>query len=339
MSDSPMPCLHPATRRVRLLLLGLLPVIGLLIYQDGQRYDPGLLDFKKAGARLSPLMSLFPEQSAGLSRQGEFQRFQKENLHEYVNGHAEYYLSAGFKSLLVGEYGDTGATAKPRVVVDLYDMGKPLFAFGVLTGEGNNDSPEAGIGDLGFRDPRGLRFIVGPYYVKMTAFDDTAPLEPLAKSLVAAVGKGAGDKVAGFRFPEFGTPNATRFIKEKYRGLDFFNQVVERSFTWNGTNLQAFQAGGSEIESREIETRLIDFLGQEEIPVETVEQNGLTVKRVRDPYEGEWFFLQTGEQLIGAFGLPLDEAWPALQQFMKRGAPKAASSLSPPGALATGEVR
>ncbi|MBF0263200.1 MAG: hypothetical protein HQL97_15325, partial [Magnetococcales bacterium] len=306
----------PSVRRARLLLLALLPLIASLVYLDGQRYDPGLLDFKKAGARLSPLMGLFPDKSAGLGRQGEFQRFLKENLHEYVNGHAEYYLSAGFKELLVGEYGDAGTTAKPRVVVDLFDMGKPLFAFGVLTGEGNNDGPDAGIGDMGFRDPRGLRFIIGPYYVKMTAFDDTAPLEEIGKSLVAAAGKTTGGKVAGFRFPEFGIPGATRFIKEKYRGLDFFNQVVERSFTWNGSGVQAFQAGGSEAESREIEARLKGFLRAEEIPVETIEKEGLTVNQVQDPYEGAWFFLRAGERLIGAFGLPLQEAWGPLRGFV-----------------------
>ncbi|GAB0056454.1 hypothetical protein SIID45300_00762 [Candidatus Magnetaquicoccaceae bacterium FCR-1] len=306
----------PAVRRARILLLAILPLIALLIYLDGQRYDSGLLDFKKAGARLSPLMGLFPDQSAGLARQGEFQRFLKENLHEYVNGHAEYYLSAGFKELLVGEYGDAGAADKPRVVVDLFDMGKPLFAFGVLTGEGNNDGPEAGIGEMGFRDPRGLRFIMGPYYVKMTAFDDAVPLEEIGKSLVAAAGKSPGAMMTGFRFPEFGTAGATRFIKEKYRGLDFFNQVVERSFVWQGAGVQAFQAGGSKVESREIEERLTAFLQSEEIPVETVEKGGLTVHRVRDPYEGEWFFLRAGERLIGAFGLPLEDAWSPLQRFV-----------------------
>ncbi|MEO5345458.1 MAG: hypothetical protein H7834_03650 [Magnetococcus sp. YQC-9] len=309
----------PAVRRARFLLLVLLPIIAFLIYRDGQRYDPGLLDFKQAAARLSPLLALFPDQAANLIRAGEFHRFQKENLHEYVNGHAEFYISAGFKELVTGEYANPGEAAKPRVVVDLFDMGKPLFAFGVLTGEGNNDGPDAGVGDMGFRDARGLRFIVGPYYIKMTAFDDAVPLEEFGKSLVKAAGKTPGVKMAGVRFPEFGTPGATRFIKEKYRGLDFFNLVIERSFVWEGKNVQAFLAGGSKEESRELESRLLQFLQQEEILVEAVEREGVTIRRVRDPYEGEWFFVNGGERLIGAFGMALEAAWTPLTRFLHDG--------------------
>ncbi|MBF0438037.1 MAG: hypothetical protein HQL93_02840 [Magnetococcales bacterium] len=304
----------------RIVLLSLLPVIAWGIYRDGQRYDSGLLDFTNAAARLSSLAGFFPEQVAGLSRLGEMRRFGKENLHEYINGHAEFFIGAGFKELMVGEYGVPGEGVRPRVVVDLYDMGKPLYAFGVVTGEGVSDAREVAIGEMGFLDSRGLRFIFGPFYLKMTAFEDNAPLEAMAKAVVQAMGKAGGQGVQTFRFPEFGTVRATRFIKDNYRGLDFFDQVVERSFQWEERVVQAFIVGSSEQESREMESRLLAFLQKEEIPVvRREEEGGVVVFAVTDPYEGEWFFLREREQLIGAFGLSVEAALVPLKRFIEDG--------------------
>ncbi|MBF0341568.1 MAG: hypothetical protein HQL95_11495 [Magnetococcales bacterium] len=307
-------------RWARIGVLALLPMIAGIIHWDGQRYDPGLLDFKNAAARLSPLVGLFPERTAGVVRQGELRRFNKENLHEYVNGHAEYYISAGFKELVVGEYGVEGEQqGRPKVVVDLFDMGKPLFAFGVLTGEGGNEGREAGIGEMGFLDPRGLRFIAGPYYVKMTAFADGAPLELLGRALAGSMGKTAGARMEGLRFPEYGKPLATRFIKENYRGMDFFSQVLERSFEWEGQTIQAFQTGESAAQSREVESRLLEFLQKDQIPVERRDIAGQGIHVVQDRYEGEWFFLRAGERLMGAFGIPLDKAATPLKEYFTHG--------------------
>ncbi|MBF0628634.1 MAG: hypothetical protein HQL91_10515 [Magnetococcales bacterium] len=308
-------------RRVRVGLLTLLPLIAGAIYLDGQHYDPGLLDFKQAAARLSPLVRFFPEKIAGLARLGETRRFTKENLHEYVNGHAEYFISAGFKELVVGEYGTLSDSARPQVVVDLYDLGKPLFAFGVLTGEGGNDGREAGIGEMGFVEPRGLRFIAGSYYVKMTAFADQAPLEAMGQALAQAIGTGSGGGGGAplLRFPDLGPSQGTKFIKENYRGLDFFDQVLERTFQQGGQSVQVFQVLGSEAQNRELEARLLAFLKGEEIPVEPVDKGGVTVFQVRDPYEGEWFFLRTPERVIGAFGMALDAAWTPMEEFLNHG--------------------
>ncbi|MBF0215030.1 MAG: hypothetical protein HQM00_15960 [Magnetococcales bacterium] len=317
MNGAPLPSVP--LRRLRAGLLALLPLIAGGLYLDGQRYDPGLLDFKQAAARLSPLAALFPERVEGLVRLGEIRRFNPETLHEYVNGHAEFFIAAGFKELLVAEYGLSGEGARPRIVVDLYDMGKPLFAFGVLTGEGGNDGGEVGVGEMGFVEPRGLRFIAGAHYVKMTAFDDEAPLKGVGVALVNALGKRGGDKMSGFRFPEFGTVVATQFIKENYRGLDFFDQVLERTFERDGVKFQTFQVLAPETQLRELSSRLLRFLQGEEIPVEPLEKEGSTLYQVRDPYEGEWFFLQTRERLIGAFGISLDAVWPPLKEFLDHG--------------------
>ncbi|MBF0179790.1 MAG: hypothetical protein HQM03_07160 [Magnetococcales bacterium] len=294
----------------RWLLLALLPAIAWGVWRDGQHYDPGLLDFKQAGARLSPLAELLPARAGELPRLGEPRLFGKENLHDYVNGHAVFFISAGFTQLAVGEYGSGG---RPTVVVDIYEMGKPLHAFGVISQEASPGARPVAIGEMGSRDGRGLRFIVGSRYVKLTAFADDAPLEAVGEAVARAAGGEAG--LVKFRFPELGEELATRFFKEGYRGLDFFVNVLERTFRREGKEVQAFLAE----DGAQLEKKLNAFLAREGIPLVREEREGRVVILVKDPYEGEWFYLRDGERLLGAFGIPLDAAWGPVQRFLANG--------------------
>jgi len=65
-----------------------------------------------AGGRL-------PASLGGRQRVGAPRPFSRDTLYEYVNGHAEYYLSAGFEGLAVGEYG-ADAQGQPSLVVNLW---------------------------------------------------------------------------------------------------------------------------------------------------------------------------------------------------------------------------
>ncbi len=303
---------------VRWGLLALLPLIAVGVWLDGQRYDPGLLDFKKAAARLSPLVAYFPKQAAGLTRLGEVRRYQKENLHEYVNGHAEFFIGAGFRELIVGEYGTGKESGGAQVVVDLYDMGKPLHAFGVVTEESQPGAQPSAIGEMGSLDSRGLRFILGPYYIKISAFDDGEQLERLGQLFVESIGQ-VGKGVARFEFPDFGPPLTTRFIKDNYRGLDFFDHVLERAFEWQGQKIQLFLVGDSPLASQEIRDRLLAFYQKDGIEVEPLKRDGLSLFMVHDPYEGEWFFVQDQSRLIGVFGISIDAAMAPLKRFISNG--------------------
>jgi len=157
-----------------MLLLALLPLIALLLYLDGQRYDPQLLELKPTTGGAAT--ALFPERLAGLERVGQLRIFDRETLYEYINGHAEYYLGAGFEGLTVGEYG-MGVDGQPQVVINLYHMGNALNAFGALAEEAGEQEPVQ-IGALGFGSGQGVNFIHGPYYVQLTLFSEGAdPLE------------------------------------------------------------------------------------------------------------------------------------------------------------------
>ncbi len=120
----------------RLSLILFLPALALFLFVEGQRYDPARIRFEPSQSEGSGLIALVPSDISGYTRKGPVRSYTKENLYEYVNGHAEYFISAGFVTLAVGEYGKSGSPdAAPDVTVDIYDTGRSIQSFGVLSDE------------------------------------------------------------------------------------------------------------------------------------------------------------------------------------------------------------
>jgi hypothetical protein len=290
---------------IRLALIALLPLLALLLYLDGQRYDPDLVQLEARHGSALPAPSLFPDSLAGVQRTGQVRHFDKANLYQYIDGHAEYFLDAGFRALAVGEYGDTG-NGQPALVVSLYDMGAPLNAFGVLVDEAG-DQEAVEIGSMGFRSGQGLNFIHGPFYVQMSLFDDTLPLDAAGADLARNLAEQEKDPGFAFQFPNLGQVTSTRFVKEDYHGLGFLSQVLERGFKRDGEEMQAFLLQGSEAEIGGLVAAFEDFFGEDEMPYQRIERDGLVFFEVQDPYEGEWFFVPLSTRLVGVY-TPLDDS-------------------------------
>ncbi len=76
------------SRLNRFVLLALLPLIVFLVYIEGQTYDPALIRFTSSDVSTGAEAALFPREINGFSRSGVVRIYSKENLYEYVNGHA-----------------------------------------------------------------------------------------------------------------------------------------------------------------------------------------------------------------------------------------------------------
>jgi hypothetical protein len=295
----------------RWLLTLLLPLIALAIYWEGQDYDAGLLQLQAPEQAALPAL---PEQLVGMPRFGQLRSYHSDNLYEYINGHAEYYLSAGFNALTVAEFAPDGAK-QPQLVVNLYHMGEPLFAFGVLMDELAPDAEHLeGIGSMAFTSGSGLNLILGPYYVQLSNFAGQVDLRAAAVALVESLRPELGE-VAEFnlRFPELGEPVATYFVKEDYRGLDFLHNVLERVFRRGNEEITLFLINGSQELIAETGRKLLGFLQEDGIAFEQQVFEGMNYHRVDDPYEGQWFFVLGQTRLLGAFAEPSPELLQAIQ--------------------------
>jgi hypothetical protein len=287
----------------RLILVAFLPVIALTLYLEGQSYDPQLIRFVPSEMTARAEADFFPGQAGGFHRAGQVRHYSEENLYEYVNGHAEYFLSAGFSGLAVGEYVLAGTEpAQPDIVVDIYDMGKTIHAFGVFADETGDNPARIQVGMMGARTERGISFVNGKYYVKISSFQDELMIDDFAVRIDEIIGS-SGESIKAFsRLPQIEEVVATRFVKEAYRGLDFVNNVVEREYLIGGKSVQISLVSGGEDETRGLESSYLSFLEDTETPFEEQSRSGYRVFRVSDPYEGLWYLLVSSDAIFGIYG-------------------------------------
>jgi hypothetical protein len=280
--------------RYRIFLIGLLPCIAAVIYFSGQRYDTSLIDFKKEAGRQAPvsptLSPLSAERStivptsqeiAGFRQFGQARRYTKENLYEHVDGHAEYFISAGFAGLTVTEYITSGSGAKQaEIQAEVFDMGKSIQAFGVLADESGENAAPVAVGAMGFKTSGGVNFIKGRYYVKITVFSPRTPVLKFAKRFADTLSQAEKGSFQVFsKFPNLGKIEKTRFVKESYRGLDFLHNVIEREYSTGDKKIKVALVTGSGQEMKSLLSSFLDYFKKYAIPYEKIEKSGKEIGR------------------------------------------------------------
>lgn len=123
---------------------------------------------------------------AGWTAVDQEYRYGRDNLWEYINGAAELFLTYRFQELIVADF-EQGDRA---LSVSVYDMGRPLDAFGAFESEKPDDGESlAGLGSAAVLQApyRGL-LLKDRFYVKVEAGggDVTAPMLEAAMKDIAA---------------------------------------------------------------------------------------------------------------------------------------------------------
>ena len=322
--------MNPVPLKYRLLLIGLLPLIAGVLYFRGQKYDHALIDFKTMVRQEVPAPAASPhaiqesqplpinqniQDIAGFRKIGEIHRYTKENLYEHVDGHAEYFISAGFQGLTVTDYIATGSgAAQADIQAEVFDMGKSIQAFGVLADESGENPPLVSLGTMGYRTSGGVNFIKGRYYVKISAFSPKTPVIKFAKAFADTLSAEQDPFQVFSKFPDLGKVESTRFAKEGYRGLDFLHNVIEREYSTGSGKIKVALMAGSELEMRSLMSSFLDYFGKSGMRYEKIERNGREVYKVMDKYEGSWFLIRSRDAIFGVFGTDDEEI---LKLFMK----------------------
>jgi len=320
--------MDPVPLKYRLLLIGLLPLIAGVLYFRGQKYDPALIDFKTTMQQEVPAPAAFPQvlqeshpvlvaqDIAGFRKMSEARRYTKENLYEHVDGHAEYFISAGFQGLTVTEYIASGSmVTQAEIQAEVYDMGKSIQAFGVLADESGENPPPVSVGTMGYKTSDGVNFIKGRYYVKISAFRPNTPVIKFAKGFADTLPAGQDSFEVFSRFPDLGKVENTRFVKEGYRGLDFLHNVIEREYSTGSGRIKVALMSVTEPEMRSLMSSFLDYFGKSGMRYDIIERSGREVYRVIDKYEGNWFLIRSRDAIFGVFGTDDEEI---LKYFMEK---------------------
>lgn len=307
--------MNQVSLKYRLFLIGLLPLFALILYVKGQSYDPALIDFnttepqKVSGSLASPKARPDSQPSPlvrdieGFRKFGEDHSYTKENLYEHVDGHAEYFISAGFQGLTVTDYIAAGSKAtQPEIEAEVFDMGKSIQAFGALVDESGENPTPVPVGTIGYKTSMGVNYIKGKYYVKISAFNPKTSVINFAKGFADTLPAGRNSFEIFSKFPDLGKVEKTRFAKEGYRGLDFLHNIVEREYSTSSGRVKVALMAGSETEIRALLSSFLDYFRNSGMRYHRIERGGLEVYKVMDKYEGNWFLIRSDGAVFGVFG-------------------------------------
>jgi len=222
-------------------------------------------------------------------------RYGPDNLWEYINGAAELFLSYGFRELIVQdiELGDQ------YLSVSVYDMGRPLAAFGVYEREKPADLKGLdGVGAAAVLQPpyRGL-LLKNRFYVKAEVGGDDLTEDALRTVLVdIAAGLPGGDELppALAALPVAGRVAGTvAFAGNAFLGLGDLSGCMHADYTLDDdTTYRLFTMRPS---SRLLNNQTGHWV------TETLDDSRLLMHR-EIPYSGVVVLLGDTEQMVGVSG-------------------------------------
>jgi hypothetical protein len=269
-----------------------------------------------AGAsNVSPqLLALLPGKNEvpGWAQSQPPRSFNPGNLWEFIDGAADGYLTYGFQEVVSADYAQEGTGY--QTVIDVYQMKDPLNAFGKYSEERNPEYQFLKVGNEGYSGGTSLNFWSGPYYVKITTFDEKDAIKQemtkLANAIAAKISAPAAEPVEVTFFPKANQlPHTIVYIPR---------DVLAQSYFTNG--FQAMYKAGDK-EYKMILVSLDDPAGAQNalgLYRQFLSKGGKEVKDLKAPGDGGFsgkdsFYgnmaaIRAGKNIIVALGVPSDDA-------------------------------
>ena len=94
--------------------------------------------------------------------------FTAENLYEQINGRAEYYIAYDVIGMTFATF-EKGGDSHFSVNLSIYDMGTPINAFGVFSGERSLETQRLELGRDAYRSGADYYIWQGQYYIQIMA--------------------------------------------------------------------------------------------------------------------------------------------------------------------------
>jgi hypothetical protein len=179
---------------------------------------------------------------AGWSPEGEPSTYDAAGLWELINGAADVFLSYGFETVTVQKFSAGDVTAS----IAVYDMGRPLNAFGIYRTEAPADESALPVGtEAVVSPPYQCLLLKDRYYVKVEAYEgeiDQATGESLVAAIADALPGEAGLPPEFTALPAAGmVASSTQYTREALYGLAELNESVHAAYTDDaGYEYQAF---------------------------------------------------------------------------------------------------
>jgi hypothetical protein len=241
----------------------------------------------------------------GWSRVTEPEYYLADNLWDYINGQADFFIDYGFLRVDAAEYRNDQESSS--VVLEVWRMGSPREAFGIFAAERTSEDRPLEIGGGAYLGANVLGFWQSEHYVKLTTFDESPTMEKILTGLAEETSSrlpGQGDELqALLLFPADGRIDASeRFIPKNFLGQPFLTDAFRVDYSLDGERVQLFVIEtGSPMEAQSHFTHLEDFYREQDQEQVTLETTGdLPMLIVDGPSKTVVF--QLDHRLGGAIG-------------------------------------
>jgi hypothetical protein len=178
----------------------------------------------------------------GLALDGPVRFYDSTSLYEYIDGQAEGFIAYRFKALESATYKD----GDNSIVVDVYDMERPIQAFGLYSTFRAPSNDFVDIGLQGFKTSEGYMFCKGAMVVKISAdYPDETSLWNAAKAAAGAVARRITDDRTGLEIldllPKEGmVANSTKYYLTAALGQSFLTNGVVAEYVVPGGTARLF---------------------------------------------------------------------------------------------------
>ena len=316
---------YPVTRMERVVGFGVLVVlatIALGIYTVQYRFNPAVTarEVLSKSSTATESFSLADLAPAGIQPLSPPERFDPDTLSDKINGKAELYFSAGFRSLEAQRF---ALANDPALWFEMfvYDMGTARNAFSVFSMQRRGDLEAGGPTPFAYATPNGRFLAHGPYYLELVGAEASDSLMTVADAMAAAfvdrVGADAANVTEMALFPEDGRVSGSRsLVASDAFGISGFNQVFTAQYQHNGTGLSAYVARRESAASARSLPRLFGIFILSTVAPSLDGPEGVAVIDILDTIE---VVLYQGRYVIGVHEAPDRETALALaEQIRKR---------------------
>jgi len=293
---------------ISIAVLLLLAITATLIFLKQFRYDPSIFP---SGMTLSVTSSQLrpdekPESALSLKNMTPMsppEIFNRDNLSEKINGKAELYLSAGFKSLTSQRFKKPGNTDS-WLEVFIYDMGNMENAFAVYSLQKREGLTPLELTRFIYKTENALFFVHGNYYIEITSSE-------VSDSLMDSMLSFSSDFIKNRNIQEKTIPEIALFPSENLDsnsiilfpsnafGFDQLNMVFAADYKTEKGKIKAFMSRRkNEKEAIELAKSYFGFLvslGGKPIKSESKPDN-IEIIEIMDAYE---LIFSTGPFLAG----------------------------------------
>jgi hypothetical protein len=234
--------------------------------------------------------------------------FHPQNLYEYINGEAEFFIAYGFVELTGAIYTSV-AGGNDTVTIDIYDMGNKLNAFGVFQSKRGGQVSALNVGAASMGSDDYFAFYKDRFFVEMQAYitseKEKGGLETMAASIAAQL---PGDNTPPpelFYLPEKNRiTGSERYIKGGILGHAFLDRGMVGDYRIQGQKITAFVATfPSPSDAVHAVKQHRSFLlksGKKCLPLDRMDKHGFISE---EPYHQKIIETQAGAFVTGVYDL------------------------------------